>query len=1621
MIFIDKMKNLKIYKTQLILPTLQNDKKKGSLILMLTPNYNASKRLMTSDLFVNKLRYSSYYIEKDLSYYINDKEIKAVEIDPDELQENFKYQAITEMTAEERNKLPDSAFGIPSKRKYPLDTEAHVRSAIRFFNYCDKEDEETLAKNIIKAMKKFDITDIKVSDKNRFYKYYKAMNEDYEYIVKTTRTCPICNQVKENMVQVNFNNSLVYVCQDCRKKTFPNPMIDNESYSTDKFLKEISDNVLNLGDKVMVFDEDTKYDTQLKRLLFKDRIRRRSDVLALYDKVMADMPFIKYTFADLGKYFKKNLFVDLYYYNNSFFQNNTWVLKKGLNLYYDFMQRLLNDSKFASNGYSYKTIFIPVEEWDRGGDFTIWDYRKNINPISVIYNLMFTSDGTKLKNLFGKTNIIFVAKDKYFKINFSEIELKELKQISTRFKSFITKICTNQAFDLDDMDITNDKTDSPEVARAKVVDAIDVNKGIDLTPQIAAIDKEKKDKKQDPDISKTQSQKPASIKYQNKIQDNIDKSEDNKNVDKASQNNIKSDIKRKSIDAKKMALAMKIDKAASNATSDDDIYDALEYEETEDDTESITKLLIDIQTSGDDSVDLTAGRAARMTELDQKLMESEVKGKTVKEILNEKEPEPIVTSLDIATPDENWKSLTFNNFDKNYDIDKDIIACFRHMSTCSRPLAIRNISVENTSTSEDRVETYKVEYEDYKGKRFTVKLDIPIMVDNRFLLRGNNKSIQTQLYNMPIIKTDTDVCQIISNYMKIFIYRVGETQGRVMPLVSKFLKAQAKYNGTAIKFITGNSEKICSRYNLPIDYINLSSFLSKIETSEFIIYFDQDKIRELYEIKEGIGVPYMYNKKTKEIVYLSDSETKPFINILIELFENNEKYSDFIELIDKAISPSRCAYTSCSIVNTDIPLAVICGFHEGMQKTLDKANIKYEIIEKLTPEMKADRSLDYIRFNDGYLVFPSTYESSLLLNGLKICDTDEFSVTEIDNKNMYLEFLDDFGGRIKADGLENFYDLMMDPITVETLEFYKLPTDYISVLLYANALLSDNKFIKHTDMCSRRLRRYELIAVYTYKSLSDAYTAYANKLRHSSAASEFYVKQSAVIDKFLADPISSDDSCINALRDIETTNAITTKGPSGMNSDRAYSLDKRTYDDSMANIIGMSTGFAGNVGVTRQATIDANIEGTRGYVKGIDGDTDKMNTTKTLTATEALTPFGSTRDDPFRTAMTFIQTSKHQVRTVDSDPLLITTGMDEAMPYLSSDQFAFKAKKDGKVKEINKNYMIIEYSDNTYDYIELSESIKKNSDGGYYVPLKLDPIEGLAKDTEVKAGQIVAFDKLSYSNSLGESDNIAYNIGKLAKIAVINSDDGFEDSGVVTERLSEKLATPIDLMSDIVIEKDSNVLSIVKVGDKISVGDPLIVWQEPFDDEESNTLLKTLAGTDVSELGKRKLESNVTGVVKDIKIYRTLEIEDMSESLQNIVSSYEEYYNKLESKFEKYNLDKSQIRAHTKLPAMGKLKRSQEAVLFEFYLEYQDTVGIGDKIVAYSANKMVIKSLIPKGSEPYTEFRPNEPIDAFASEVSIDKRMVTSTVIYGSIQKALVELDRSVKDIMGIPYDDSTV
>lgn len=1421
MIFINEMEELHLYSRPFHLPINPKNKIKGDAVILLVPNYEATKKILTSPLIINRNYYSSYYIEKMATYYINNE---------------------------------GSMYDLEGN------TEAIVENSM---------------------------------EPNFFIENATTHNDQY-------------TELMENSTIIEYPDSKVFLI---------NPQ--NEQF----------------------FNEASNYNRILYKILYKERFKSNKEVFKIYDKIIEDVPYIKTTHINLKKYKDRNLFIDTSYYNNIFFKNNKYKSDRGIELYADFMSRIINDKRL-DEFYKEKTVFVPVNNWLNNTEDDL-KYNKNINPISTIIRLA-SKENEILQNFRG-INFIFIGDKGYFKVDISELKRDNI----SRFISLIKRLDAGSEI----YDQQNEPTKQAIVA--DVIDKIE------------------------------QSQK---IKINNLTGDGDEINKDE--------------------------LVDKIQKAAAISKNVDDTINQMDK-----DGEKIKDILQKINDEEDGTIKINAARAARITTLQNNFLSSTLNKDTkttIKQMIEKSEEDTPIpeTRLNIDSVNDEWKHLSYMNFEKVYDPDDDIVNILYSLSKKSLPVAVKDLNVKDNSTSEDYVKLYTVQMEDALGSRFTIKFDVPELEDNKFMrLRGNQKSISGQLTLIPISKTDIDSVQIVSNYKKMFIRRFNTSVGKSYEIVDRIMKTFRKNEFDDVIITEGDSTRVCSLYELPIDYIDFAGVYSRIESKYFIIYFNPKEIREKYSVNENKGIPFGYDKKDKKVMYYEGTSEETFSGVLLNLF--NGTIPGFKEKYEATTVATKYTYSKASILSTEIPLIVMMAFSEGLTKAMDKAGIEYKFSEEKL--YKKNDPYDCIKYEDGYIFYKQNYASSLLMNGLKECSTETTSLSDVNKKSVYIDYLENFGGRLLSDGLDNFYDLMIDPITEEVLEKYKLPTDYIEILAYANMLLADNKYIKHTDLSGKRYRSNELIAGYTYQAIAESYGNYRTGVR-KKGKDVMTMKQSAVIDKIMADPTSADVSALNDLGLLETINAVSSKGLAGMNSDRSYGLDKRSYDDSMLNILGLSTGFAGNVGLTRQATMDMNVESKRGYLK-ISNNTNSMNVAKTLTATEALTPFGTVRDDPFRSAMTFIQTSKHGMRVKNGCPSLISNGADQALPYMTPNIFSFKTAKDGKVIEKTDNYMVLKYKDGSTDFIDLRANIKKNSNGGFYTIVKLDT--KLKEGSTFKQNEIVAFDPLSYSDKIGDvSDGIAYNIGTLAKIAILNTDEGFEDSAIMADFLAEQLSSDVVVKVDVKLPKNCNVYNMVKKGMPIKEGDPLLIFQNAFDDEDMNTLLKTLAsqGDDISDLGRIKIKSKVTGTVQDIKIYRTVEEDELSDSLKKIIKSYEKPIKDIKKTMTKYGLDTKKMESTDKLDTTGKLKNAEDSVLIEFYLKYEDRMSVGDKIVYYSALKGVVKDIFPKGEEPTTDFRPNEPLGSLLSSGSVNGRMVCSVKMVLAINKVLIELDRAVKEKLGIKW-----
>lgn len=1616
MYFLDELDNYRLYRRSVLLPIDEKNKKHNCAAFLLSPNIEGTKDIFRNSLLVNRY-YNAFYTERAVLYYVN--------------QENVIEEIVGDFVSDTVSLYDDSNIQIQfngydhniSDVKSVL-TKKWFKSKIDEFKINPKKIKE-IPITILESRKDSTGNMIYVVPKYRYPKEFKSY-ENFCYfnalVWLFNQANPEINDwlcyalaLKESGVsslyakrEWPFHYNLGIICRSLdlfeennSRATYISELIKGynglaklEIRIDDMFSllgkelgsslkKSFYENSMPISDTTDIIFEDSSYNPLFKKTLMKNRIKTAKELKEFYDKIKDEFSDIKYTYNDINLYNRLNLFVDLSYYSNSFLLNTTTTKIRGAKAYLELIKRLLNDKRFEES-YTKQTVIIPVNSWAKitNDDENMHLIGKHINPISCIFWCLSSNTGINLKDIFGDREVLFLGDSSFMKINFSKLD----KLNKTLFLRNIRMIIKNSMVLDPEAKIGTKATSSARAIKMSIVD----------------------------NIEKSAKIKIDDISGEEPVGKNTTEEED-----------------------KKTAIVQTVKAATANQNNEDDAIDSID--QNKEDAERIKKLMSDLATNPDDrGSNISGARASRMLKLQNDFLDSEFEGKSMREIIksNETESEAEVVKtvkLDIDSVNPEWKDMKFAATMGSYKLDNDIVRIFGSFYDKSNPLVVRELNKEDTSTSDDLIETYTCKYESAKGERFTLKLDIPKFVDNQYMiLRGNRKNIPIQLFLMPILKTEENAVQIVSCYNKIFVRRFGTNSGKSNPVTDKLMKALDK-EYKHIKTETGDNSKVCSKYELPIDYIDLASNYSKIETPRYTFLFNQDYIRSKYKIDDKNGLCFGIDKKTKEPIYFKPNPDQPiffsyYLQMMIETSLSNTNERDvFIDNFNSAATAVRYCYSRASILGTNIPLVVICGLAEGLEKTMQKAKIKYSLSEARPKYDKATQ--DIIKFNDGYLLYNLDYSSCLLMNGLKQCATEEHSLTEINSRLMYLDFLDMFGGRIKADGLDNFQDCMVDPITREVLQHYKLPTDYVSILLYANFLLSDNKFTKHGDIRStRRMRRMEQVASYMYEVLSKAYGAYSTGLKHGRNVG-FSVKQSAVIDRLLVGNTTDDQSILNALGEYEAYYAVTPKGPSGMNSDRAYSLDKRSFDDSMVNVLSASTGFAGNVGISRQATIDANIEGSRGYIyNDPDMENGEINSVKTLCMTESLTPFTTTRDDPMRLAMGFIQTSKHGMRCNHSDPALITSGADEALPYLISNTFAYKAKENGKVVEIVPDeYMIIEYDKpvdgKSHEYIDLSESVQKNSSSGFYVTLKLDT--ELKEGKRFKAGDIVAYDKQSFSDEMGADDNIAYNIGTLAKFAILNTDEGFEDSAIISNSLSEAMASDVVLEKEITIPKAANVYNLVKKGQEIHEGDTLMILQNAYDEEDVNMLLKNLAGSEdeITDLGRIPIKSKVTGVVQDIIIERTVEIDELSPTLKKVVNSYENDIKRKKKAMAQYGIeDENKTLPDTKaMPATGKLKNAYDSVVIRIYLMYHDKFKVGDKLIYGTAVKGVDKDVFPEGLEPYSEYRKDEKIHALLSIGSINARMVTSVLITTAINKGLIELSRKVKDMAGIPYDDNLI
>lgn len=1275
------------------------------------------------------------------------------------------------------------------------------------------------------------------------------------------------------------------------------------------------------------------------------RLNKRTEVADHYAKLQKAEKRIKCVRTiELAK--QRNLYFSMMFENKLFFERSTKLkYDKKINAYLEKIKKAINDERLGS--YKNKFIMINVEEW--------LEYTRNMktgrfifnDPVNILFISMkrYFEEFTQL----GNVNIILFTSSAYMRINPSQCNEKSY----SIFRRELVKLNKTYSF-LENDEVIDDAIKTEEIKQT-VINTFGLSKN-----------------------------------FTGELEDKIDD-----------------------------AVKNRVDEIVDEYEGDIDTDQLNEIINTDE------KLIRDIHTA---IIDTKVGKSSASTKRDEELRKKQrdltLKGVTLSDLEKIQSASVTLRETDISskvkTTNKNVHTVRYPDFEKSYNetlYKKDLTNSFMCLNDKSIPVFVKDIKVEDTSNELNLKETYTVTLEDSNRVRHTIKVDMPLFIDDKFMyLGGNRKLIVKQLAMKPVVKTGPNAVQICTNYKKMFLRRYGHKISPKIEKLNKLLSGDKAYSNVTFK--RGNHQTENIRYKSSMEYDELSSLYDSISVPGVKLLFNQKEVNEELEklkikIKDNelcVG----FKGKTPLIMDLDTHliDGKDIVDIILD---NAPK--TFVEDFDTVSVGKKFVYTRVKVMKREVPLALLVCFYEGISTVLKKANIKHHFSDT-RPRINKDLE-GIVEFSDGYLIYDKyPFENSLIMNAFESIPTKAFSYADLDSREAYLDIFDTlFGARGLGNYLLTYYEFMIDPITKEVLEDLGYPTDLVNLILFANKLLVDNASTKEYDMNIYRVRSNEIVNVYLYNAIADAYAQYKSTANNKNPT-KISVPQDVVLKQILTAQTVEDYSILNPIVELEKSRAITPKGPSGLNVDRAYTEEKRSYDRSMLGIIAMSTSPDANCGVVRHLTMEPNIKGPRGYIDINAEDLTDLKDVNLFSPAELLSPLGITRDDTIRSAMAHKQ-SKHVIPVQKSSPVLISNGAEQAIQYHLSNDFIVRAKEDGKVIQADDEtgLVIIEYKSGAKQAIDVAPKIVKNGAGGFYLSNQLDC--KLKVGQSFKKDDIIASDKNFFHHD--KLNGNRFNIGSLQKVACMSTYSTYEDSSFITKKLSEDMSAKIVMQKPVVLGKNANIDYIVNVGDEVQVGDELMRFELSFEKDNLNNFLASI-GEDLQEeiksLGKTPIKSKYTGTIIDIKMYSTVDLDELSPSLRRLMTKY---YDRIKKKHKVINAhDKSEAiykmgillnEATGKIETKdGKIKGNEvgEGVLIEFYIQYQDKLGIGDKITYFTALKSVIGEQIEEGYEPYTEFRPDEEISSAIAPGAVLARMTPSILLTMFANKVLIELKRTL-------------
>lgn len=906
-------------------------------------------------------------------------------------------------------------------------------------------------------------------------------------------------------------------------------------------------------------------------------------------------------------------------------------------------------------------------------------------------------------------------------------------------------------------------------------------------------------------------------------------------------------------------------------------------------------------------------------------------------------------------------------------------------------IIILNYKINHLENIMGASEEHEIEVMNLNGKKTTLRFEIPyIDEDGVFSVSSNKYRIRMLRTEVPIRKIDGLTVCLNSYYGKLFVskarfssYNIGDWFSKSM--IAKQDKNKMWYDKKLTNLNIVGSETPDA--NLPLVYGQISRNTKGFvyDDIEFVFDYRERQLlldgitdEELAKLESNNGI--LIGRKGKVLYFML-----PDNDIVVNDGKKSENIGSIYTLLNIDTDTMPIEYAGIILLKEYTPIVVLLSYYLGLENLLKLTKVKYSYDG---PKARVNITKDQyvVKLADKKIIFTKDYGLNDLIYGGLLTLQKQIKDLPMDVFNNRVKFNTMFNLLFKMESTVRYTNeiklienMFIDPMTLNVLKEMKEPENVPALLIRACELLTDDNYRHPNNLNDMLIKGYERIAGFIYKELVTVVKDYENKSMFSRA--NMVMDKYAIMNKINEDSTKVPIDDLNPIAAIKQKEDLSYLGDGGRSKDTMVKATRELHTSEIG-IVSEAAKDNGNVGITAYITADAKINNTLGIIK--DTDKQELGWHNRLSTPGMLAPFGLT-DGSKRLNFASIHAA-HVIPISNMIAPYVLTGYETMVPIKAGNRFAVIAKMDGKVTARTTGSITVEYKDKKKETYKLYSWTSKEESGSCYTH---ELVANLEVGTEFIKDDTIAYDKLFFEPCLFEPRRVIYKQGTLVNVMVSEDSQTFEDSAAISERLNSLLGTTLTKVKSITMEKDTNILDLVNIGDNVEPNDTLFTMlnaEIPLDkklDERAMEILK--------EMSSSSPKAKVKGVISKIVCYYNFDPLTASNSIQELIKYSDGVLKELTGFTGRVNSGYS----------IQGVPLQEDSLELKIYIQVNEKMGTGDKYIL--GNQM--KGTVGEVFDYKMTTENGDDIDMVFSKVSMSARIVNSPDLLGTTITLIKKLE----------------